>query len=420
MSDKDDDALWAEVGAALTPRRSEAQWTAFRARVMSRVKGAAPARLRPWVAASALAALGFGLVLISRLTQEPVAVQTAAVAWDTRIAAMEGLVTVTPSGRTDAVPAAEGLPVQAGDLIRVGPDGRVELSFADKGVVSVGPNSVLKLAQMDRAQSFLELSVGSLVAKLDWHGDGEVHRLAVRTPSAVAAVRGTEFGVVVGDDGATSVGVFDQGRVSVTDNDAPSVQETMLTPHQELRVSRGAIPDTELRDGRYYLRPGALDELQSYRPVLDQVRDREQAVRRDWRPMSSEEREQARARRFNGAPNPGGPQEAPSREPQNDSRPGSGPRGPSGGNDERGPRADGPRARDDRGPESGGTRRAPDEEPRQDRGDERRGPPRGGGPRGPGDGPRPQGGERRQSGQGPRQRPAENRSPDSGGGPPRR
>jgi|GEM_PF-2348025 len=424
MSDKDDE-LWSEVGAALRPRRSEAQWTALRARVMSRVKGSARAQLRPWVAASALAALGFGLVLISRLTREPETIEIADVAWDTRIVAAEGLVTVIPSGQTDPVPASAGLPVQAGDLLQVGPESRAELGFADKGVVCVGPSSVLKLAKLDEAQSFLELSVGSLVAKLDWHGDGKTHRLAVRTPAVVAAVRGTEFGVVVGDDGATSVGVFDQGRVSVTDNDASSVQETMLTANQEVRVSRGAAPDTELRDGRYFLRAGALQDLQAYRPVLDEVRSREQAVRRDWRPLASGEREQERASRFGASADRGG---APGLQQPRPSGPNASPEGRPQNGDARAPRAQderrGPESEERRGPENGrpereGDRARPDEEPRANRGDPPRGPARGG-PRGPGgdrQGEEGEGRGRQDSREGARRRPNESGSPDSNGGP---
>jgi hypothetical protein len=399
MSDTDDDRLWSEIGAALAPRKSEAQWTSLRLRVMARVNGASAAVLRPWVAASALAALGFGLLLISRLTVEPAPVETVVASWDARLTSVDGLVTVLPSGRTEAVAAAAGLPVSEGDVIQVGADGRAELALSDKGLVSLGPGSTLALARLDQAQSFLDLSVGSLVAKLNFHADVVPHRLAVRTPAAVAAVRGTEFGVVVDADGGTSVGVFDQGRVSVTDKADASIQETMLTPNQEARVPSGAAPDVEVRDGRAYLqRSGELKDLSSYRPVLDSVRGREDAVRRDWRAPSREERARERARLLADAPRvaPPAPVERaapPARSPES------------------GPRAPAPAAPASRG------------EPRERGGDRRS--PAGGGPRFPAV-PPPGGGERRPGAREPspapgaaRPRPAPNDGRRGGGGAPR-
>ncbi len=108
-------------------------------------------------------------------------------------------------------PATLGMAVQQQDILITGADGSFGILFADDSRMSAGPNSRLALNEyrfddetddghMDA--SFLE-GVFSVVA-------GKITRknpdaLKVRTPSAVLAVRGTEFSVKVehlGDGGA--------------------------------------------------------------------------------------------------------------------------------------------------------------------------------------------------------------------------
>ena len=99
--------------------------------------------------------------------------------------------------------AALGTPVDRADRIVTGRDGSVGVSFADSSMLSAGPNSVLILSQFSydptTRQGNFEVSLrrGTLSAisgKLVAQTPGS---MKVRTPSAVLAVRGTEFVVHV-------------------------------------------------------------------------------------------------------------------------------------------------------------------------------------------------------------------------------
>lgn len=100
-------------------------------------------------------------------------------------------------------PAAVGMPVDRADRIVTGRDGSVGVSFNDSSMLSAGPDSVLVLSQFSydpttREGNFeVALRRGTLSAisgKLVAQTPGA---MKVRTPTAVLAVRGTEFVVHV-------------------------------------------------------------------------------------------------------------------------------------------------------------------------------------------------------------------------------
>ncbi|MBP8305695.1 MAG: FecR domain-containing protein [Burkholderiaceae bacterium] len=99
--------------------------------------------------------------------------------------------------------AAVGSPVDRSDRLITGRDGSVGVSFSDSSMLSAGPNSVLVLSEFNydpttRQGNFeVALRRGTLSAisgKLVAQTPGS---MKVRTPSAVLAVRGTEFVVHV-------------------------------------------------------------------------------------------------------------------------------------------------------------------------------------------------------------------------------
>ncbi|MFA6315932.1 MAG: FecR domain-containing protein [Elusimicrobiota bacterium] len=312
MNQDNDNEFWSKTGDSLKPRLSEAQWTAQRARIMGRLaQGSGAGRLAAWVAAAALACLaGLGILLPwgkskpapegQTVTQAPVQISSAAPAaaagaWDSRITMTQGTVTFFVRGSTEGVPAVEGMPLEEGDRVRTGADGRAELALSAESIIDLGPVSAITLSDLRQDQTLLGLDVGTLVAKLSWKllpG----RQLSVVTPTAVCAVRGTEFGVEVQEGGGTAIGVFDEGRVAVRTAGDSGVEETMLEPRQEVRVPAGAVPETEARDGRRYLRVGELSSLKPQQERMNVVRERPQALAGAWKPMALSEREQARGR----------------------------------------------------------------------------------------------------------------------------
>ncbi|MFA6091744.1 MAG: FecR family protein [Elusimicrobiota bacterium] len=157
------------------------------------------------------------------------------------ISALQGTVTVeSPSKSSLRKAASLRMGLRAKDIVRTGADGHAEISLSDAGLVELQPNAALVISSLDRSDATFQLRVGALLSKLRSLGKGR--RLRVRTPRAVASVRGTEFGVQASTDDASAVfAVFDEGRVEVSSDNGSSV---MLEPNQETEVSGSAAPAT--------------------------------------------------------------------------------------------------------------------------------------------------------------------------------
>jgi len=116
---------------------------------------------------------------------------------------------------------AAGQALAVGQQLEVGVEihtgaGRVRLRFSDGSMLVVGDHSVLRVARFESGpdkprDASLELDVGLIGQQVAKHPGGSWE---VRTPTAVTAVRGTEFMVEVGDDLATAVNV-QSGEVKV-------------------------------------------------------------------------------------------------------------------------------------------------------------------------------------------------------------
>jgi hypothetical protein len=105
----------------------------------------------------------------------------------------------------------------------------------------------------------------------------------VRTPAAVASVRGTEFGVEVDGEETdqTHVGVFDEGKVAVA---GASGEPELLKANQETSVRRGGRPMAAYQLRRFV----------RHRQFMRSFRKRAQAVRKGWRALAAAQRQQKR------------------------------------------------------------------------------------------------------------------------------
>lgn len=109
-----------------------------------------------------------------------------------------------------------GQKLEAGSAIRTGSSGRVRLRFDDGSTVVIGDNSQLLIERFERSshkarEASLALESGLMGQQVSRQDGG---KWIVRTPSAVTAVRGTEFFVEVNPDLATAVSV-QSGAVDV-------------------------------------------------------------------------------------------------------------------------------------------------------------------------------------------------------------
>lgn len=117
---------------------------------------------------------------------------------------------VSGEARRDAgKPLAVGERLDVGTTLRTGPAGRVRLRCADGSVLVLADRSQLRIeafstpAGASRAAEFL-LEAGLVGQRVAPAASGSWR---VRTPTAVTAVRGTEFSVEVADGRATDVHV---------------------------------------------------------------------------------------------------------------------------------------------------------------------------------------------------------------------
>jgi hypothetical protein len=145
-------------------------------------------------------------------------------------AAAEGTTELQHDGRWS--PAAIGDPVQVGDAVRTGPDGRARIVFQDDSVLNVGGSSFIVVdrqifdPEAGGSRSLMKLLRGRVRALVSEYYDRPGSSYEVETDTAVAGVRGTEFIVeydpeqfvteVIGVSGTVQVNsVLDRARRGV-------------------------------------------------------------------------------------------------------------------------------------------------------------------------------------------------------------
>jgi hypothetical protein len=200
--------------------------------------------------------------------------------YEARLTEVKGEVTVFTAEEPEGVPGEKDLPLVPGDKVKTGADSSAEIFFSGEHCVALRARSELTLASLQRRDAELGLALGSLLAKVQSLAGG---LFRVRTPAAVAAVRGTEFGVEIDekDPEQTLVGVFDEGRVAVSGQGGA---EELLKSNQETVVRRGGRP----------LPAYQLRRLARHRAQMRGFRKRSVLARKEWRSMTSEQRQAKR------------------------------------------------------------------------------------------------------------------------------
>jgi hypothetical protein len=199
-----------------------------------------------------------------------------------------GAVFVHLAGRPNdqVVAASDGAALAEGDTVLVGDGGAADLTLDGDSLVSISSGSELALTSLSRAETELGLTVGEISADIAKLAPDE--NLRVRTPAAVAAVRGTEL-LVAQDlpDGAARVGVVSEGRVEV-DSGGKAV---LLGPGQETSAQVGRAPEA----------PRPLSTLRARAETFLALRNRAAQARRT-KPVAEESRRAVREKLSGRAP----------------------------------------------------------------------------------------------------------------------
>lgn len=138
----------------------------------------------------------------------------------------------------DWAPAPEAARLVTGSALRTSRRSSAEVLYADGTMVRLDENSELELEDVRLTPEERSFSVKALAGKFLFMAAKARHRFsrfAVRTPSAVCAVRGTDFAVIVTPE-ASDIGLFD-GALEVASGSEPGV----LSPGQQATASGGAV-----------------------------------------------------------------------------------------------------------------------------------------------------------------------------------
>ncbi len=110
---------------------------------------------------------------------------------------VKGQITLKAKSASEPVTAKIGSKVHEGDEITSGADSRAKIVMSDKNVFNLSPDSkiVIEKYRNDATEKTVEIKVnsGKLRSSLEQKYDGEKSQFNIKTPSAVAGVRGTDF-----------------------------------------------------------------------------------------------------------------------------------------------------------------------------------------------------------------------------------
>lgn len=148
----------------------------------------------------------------------------------------EGRVSVQSSKSATWTAAKIPLLLRAGDKVKTGAGGRAEISWAGASKTRLGPDSILTVQEASAQRTTVMMSVGLLDAFIQ---KTKNHKFRVRTPTAVASIRGTVFQVKVDKTGRTQWNLF-KGSLGVSDARGSQV---VLQPNQRVSVSAEGIAE---------------------------------------------------------------------------------------------------------------------------------------------------------------------------------
>ncbi len=167
------------------------------------------------------------------------------------VAAVEGTAEIGTSGAWSA--AAIGSAIHKGDQLRTGTPGRMRIVFQDDSVLAVSESSFITVNEQvfnpatGKAKSFMELLQGKVSAVVSdyYHRSGNTYE--IKTVTAVAGVRGTEFSMAYNPELDVTEVVGISGHVEVHSMIDPTGPGILLTANEVSTIPHGAPPSAPRR-----------------------------------------------------------------------------------------------------------------------------------------------------------------------------
>jgi len=157
-----------------------------------------------------------------------------------------GQVDLLKLGAKQALPAQKGLAVEVGDIVRTKSHSKAQITLADQTVLNIGEDSRLQVKafrfseEEKQKKSLIGMFRGTLRSMVHRQADGTT-RFEVETPTAVAAVRGTDFFSIVRSSVLSEFVVRDGHVGARTIIDAEDKME-LLGAGEGARVEQGKGP----------------------------------------------------------------------------------------------------------------------------------------------------------------------------------
>ncbi|MEK7384271.1 MAG: FecR family protein, partial [Elusimicrobiota bacterium] len=190
-----------------------------------------------------------------------------------------GAITMIPSGEVSVrmgreawrpVSGTESL--SAGSEVRTSGSSTAELRFSDGSRVLLTPGTLFKIDKTDAREASFSLGLGKIRAAFSGMFSS---RVRIRTPTAVAAVRGTVFEMGADEKGSSIT--MAEGVLEVVDNQG---KEAVLTSEETLRIGENGMEKPQLVALNS---PEALQAVRSYAVHQESARDATRSMLEDLR-----------------------------------------------------------------------------------------------------------------------------------------
>lgn len=165
---------------------------------------------------------------------------------------VKGDVKVTSAKNGKVENAKVGFKVHAGDSVTSGADSRAKIIMSDKNVINVSPDSKVTITKYENSTAKgtrnveLKVDYGKVRASVEQIYDGDKSKFNIRTPTAVAGVRGTDFiaGFNPGTRATTVVTFSGVVAVGTPGPNGSIGNPVFVKPGQTTSVNEGAKPET--------------------------------------------------------------------------------------------------------------------------------------------------------------------------------
>jgi hypothetical protein len=157
------------------------------------------------------------------------------------LTSVKGTVTVLAPGQAAAKAAAENMAVPEGSVIKTSSKSSVMIKFSDGSLVKIGPLSSLTISKAAGASgknTKLDIAGGKVYARVKKKDSSS--DFTIKTPTAIAGVRGTYYSSEVDEDASSKFDVF-EGEVAVSSIDNPTA-EILVKANQTTSVKQGQAP----------------------------------------------------------------------------------------------------------------------------------------------------------------------------------